>query len=301
MASQQHGLGRGLSSLIPPKRNPAVSLVPVPVSPAVPPKQDEHATDRVVLEIPVAKILPNPHQPRVDFAEDRLKELADSIRVHGILQPLVVTRRGESYELIAGERRFQAAKQVGLPTVPALVRDAEEQQKFELAIIENIQRHDLNAIEEAKAYRRLIDEFGLTQEDVARKMGKSRSLVANTLRLLQLPAEIQRALLEGAVNEGHAKAILSVEGLEKQMALYEAIRKDGLTVREAEIRSRQLSEKPRKKTSAYDPELQAKEERLAQMLGTRVRIARAGKGGRITIEYYSGEDLEQLLARLKTD
>lgn len=304
--SQQHGLGRGLSSLIPPKQKPAIvspGTVPTaapgnPVSVADLTKE-EHATDRHVLEIPVGKILPNPHQPRVDFVEDRLRELADSIKEHGILQPLIVTKRGESYELIAGERRLQAAKQVGLATVPALVRDVEEQQKFELAIIENVQRHDLNPIEEAKAYRRLIDEFDLTQEDVARKMGKSRSLVANTLRLLQLPAEIQRALLEGTVSEGHAKAILAVEGLEKQMGLYEAIIKDTLTVREAEARSRTVSQKPRRQTVASDPELQSKEEKLAEALGTRVRIARAGQGGKILIEYYNGEDLDHLLEKLK--
>ena len=289
--SQQHGLGRGLASLIPPKvtSDEAGTAVPIPrnASSAVvlrPADADTVARSRTddsvgqsVLEVAVGKIIPNPHQPRVDFAEARLAELAESIREHGIIQPLIVTRRGESFELIAGERRLQAAKRAGLLTVPVVVREAEDQDKFELAIIENIQRHDLNALEEARAYRRLIDEFHLTQEDVARKMGKSRSLIANTLRLLQLPVEVQRALQEEVISEGHARAVLSVPGAEKQMALYEAIVREQLTVREAEARSRSVTPKTYQRTVLSDPTAKQAEEQLMSLLGTRVRVARAGR------------------------
>jgi len=322
--AQQHGLGRGLASLIPPKvtSDDVATTVPIPqraepTPPATLPVAPVTATipvsvpktealkakasdpDRRVLEIPTTLIVPNPHQPRTDFSPERLEELALSIQEHGILQPLTVTKRGETYELIAGERRLQAAKKIGLKTVPVIVREAEEQEKFELAIIENIQRHDLNALEEARAFRRLIDEFHLTQEEIAKKMGKSRSLVANTLRLLQLPIEIQKAILAGIVSEGHAKAILSIESKEKQMAFYEVIVKEQLTVREAEQRARQESvAKVKRHIAMADPHTRAAEEQLADVLGTRVKIAKAGKGGRITIEYYSTEDLEHLIKKI---
>ncbi len=312
--TQQHGLGRGLASLIPPKMTTAdaAAAVPIPKRSEAPlsttePKKAAPVVDfagategQRVLEVSVDHIVPNPHQPRTDFSPERLEELALSIREHGILQPLTVTKRGETYELIAGERRFQAAKKIGLKTVPVIVREAAEQEKFELAIIENIQRHDLNALEEARAFRRLIDEFHLTQEEIAKQMGKSRSLVANTLRLLQLPIEIQKALLATTISEGHAKAILSVEGKEKQLALYDAILKEHLTVREAENRARNASiEKVKRYVAMADPHTRAAEDQLADVLGTRVRIAKAGKGGRITIEYYSQEDLEHLVRRIK--
>ncbi len=312
MSQQQHGLGRGLASLIPPKITPTEAGTAVPIPKKAAPAPVLRPADAVsgvsaavdtahgqsVLEVAVGKILPNPHQPRVDFSEDRLSELAESIREHGIIQPLIVTRRGESFELIAGERRLQAAKRAGLDTVPVVVREAEEEDKFELAIIENIQRHDLNALEEARAYRRLIDEFHLTQEEVARKMGKSRSLIANTLRLLQLPVEVQRSLQEGGISEGHARAVLSVAGTEKQLALFEAIVRENLTVREAEARSRTVTPKTYNRIVVADPAAKQAEEKLMSLLGTRVRVARAGKGGRITIEYYGPDDLDRLMEKL---
>ena len=312
MSQQQHGLGRGLASLIPPKITPTEAGTAVPIPKKAAPATVLRPADAVpgvpaavdtvhgqsVLEVAVGKILPNPHQPRVDFSEDRLSELAESIREHGIIQPLIVTRRGESFELIAGERRLQAAKRAGLDTVPVVVREAEEEDKFELAIIENIQRHDLNALEEARAYRRLIDEFHLTQEEVARKMGKSRSLIANTLRLLQLPVEVQRSLQEGVISEGHARAVLSVAGTEKQLALFEAIVRENLTVREAEARSRTVTPKTYNRIVVADPAAKQAEEKLMSLLGTRVRVARAGKGGRITIEYYGPDDLDRLMEKL---
>jgi len=309
--SQQYGLGRGLASLIPPKkkmeedgtaspfvispisRGMAVPEVPTPVSSPVTPTSG-------LQEVPIEKIVPNPHQPRLHFDEEKLKELADSIKEHGILQPLVVTKTGDQYELIAGERRFQAAKRVGLASVPVIIRDVTEQEKLELAIIENIQRHNLNPIEEAKAFLRLVDEFNLPQEKVAEKMGKSRSAVANTLRLLNLPVEIQRAVSEGKISEGHAKALLSIENGEKQRAVFDLIIKEELTVRETELKVRSIAVKPHVRSAInLQPEILERTEHLTQVLGTKVRIAPSGKGGKVVIEYYSPEDLDGLLRRLE--
>lgn len=265
----------------------------------VPVEQETNIEGEVVLQIAPENIAPNPHQPRLHFDEEKLTELAQSIKEHGILQPLVVTRTGENaYELIAGERRLEAAKMVGLSTVPVLVRDAENRTKFELAIIENIQRHNLNPIEEARAYDRLSKEFDMAQEEIAEKMGKSRSAVANTLRLLHLPVEIQRTVMEGKLSEGHAKALLSLSNPEKQRALFEMIMREGLTVREAEEKSRVASNKPPRRMAEKDPETKAREESLSEMFGTKVRINRSGGGGSIRIDYYSPEEFQNILSKL---
>lgn len=322
--AQQYGLGRGLASLIPPKKKSEnetaqASFQTHPVSTVShtadtdrsdlqtgdgsgstfsASKSDEHHNG--VLEIPLENISPNPHQPRLHFDEAKLEELGASIKEHGILQPLVVTKEGDRYEIIAGERRFQAAKRIGLATVPVVVRNATEQQKLELAIIENIQRHNLNPIEEAKAYLRLLDEFGMQQEAVAKKMGTSRSSVANTLRLLHLPIEIQRAVAEGAISEGHAKALLSIENPEKQRAVFELIIKEELTVRETELKVRSVAVNQHiRSTVVLHPEILSRTEHLTQILGTKVKISPTGKGGKIVIEYYSREDLDGLLRRLE--
>lgn len=322
--AQQYGLGRGLASLIPPKKKaedgsgsspfhtasvprmnplstPPVSgeSVSLPQTPIFPAAKEENGNGSA-MEIPVEKIVPNPHQPRLHFDEAKLEELAQSIREHGILQPLIVSREGDRYELIAGERRFQAAKRIGLKTVPVVVRDVTEQQKLELAIIENIQRHNLNPIEEAKAYLRLLDEFGMQQEAVAKKMGKSRSGVANTLRLLHLPVEIQRAVAESKISEGHAKALLAIENPEKQRAVFDLIIKEELTVRETEMKVRSVSVKPHLRSAiSLNPKILERMEHLTQLLGTKVKIAPSGKGGKVVIEYYSPEDLDGLLRRLE--
>lgn len=311
--SQQYGLGRGLASLIPPKKkmeedgtaspfviSPISRGVTVPADIPAPASSSPAIPTSGLQEIPIEKIVPNPHQPRLHFDEEKLKELADSIKEHGILQPLVVTQKGDQYELIAGERRFQAAKRVGLATVPVVIRDVTEQEKLELAIIENIQRHNLNPIEEAKAFLRLVDEFNLPQEKVAEKMGKSRSAVANTLRLLHLPVEIQRAVSEGKISEGHAKALLSIENGEKQRAVFDLIIKEELTVRETELKVRSIAVKPHVRSAVnLQPEILERTEHLTQVLGTKVRIAPSGKGGKVVIEYYSPEDLDGLLRRLE--
>ena len=298
--AQQHGLGRGLASLIPPKKTPAA---PVDLS-------DTHATSEVVTlknesiagemrDISLAEIVPNPHQPRVYFSEDKLEELAQSIREHGILQPLIVTQnKNNQYELIAGERRFQAAKIAGITTVPVIIRAAVDQEKFELAIIENIQRHDLNPLEEARAYRKLMDEFGLSQEAVAKKMGKSRSAIANIVRILQLPLEIQKALSDNTITEGHARALLSVNNPEKQRALFEMILREGLSVREVEAKAREVSVHSYKRNVVSSPHMKDKEDRLMEIFGTKVKIQQAGKGGKIVIEYYGDEDLDHLMHQL---
>lgn len=327
MASHQYGLGRGLASLIPPKKKiedkeieskentppfqtaPAEHSSPVQATPNVgrvssvpifPLAEESNGNGNGVMEIPVEKISPNPHQPRFHFDKVKLDELAESIREHGILQPLIVTSNGDNYEIIAGERRFQAAKIVGLKTVPVVVRDATKLEKLELSIIENIQRHDLNPIEEAKAYLRLVDEFGMQQEAVAQKMGKSRSAVANTLRLLHLPVEIQRAVAEGKISEGHAKSLLAIENPEKQRAIFELIIKEELTVRETEMKARSVSVRSHiRSASTLSPEIIQKAEHLAQIFGTKVKISPVGKGGKIIIEYYATEDLDGLLRRLE--
>lgn len=323
--AQQYGLGRGLASLIPPKKkaedgggqsspfhtasvpriNPLSAspvsgeIVSTPQAPVFPAAKEEGGNGSA-MEIPVEKIVPNPHQPRLHFDEAKLEELAQSIKEHGILQPLIVSREGDRYELIAGERRFQAAKRIGLSKVPVIVRSVTEQEKLELAIIENIQRHNLNPIEEAKAYLRLLDEFGMQQEAVAKKMGKSRSGVANTLRLLHLPVEIQRAVAEGKISEGHAKALLAIENPEKQRAVFDLIIKEELTVRETEMKVRSISVKPHvRSTSSLNPEILQRTEQLTQLLGTKVKIAPSGKGGKVVIKYYSPEDLDGLLRRLE--
>ncbi len=314
----QYGLGRGLASLIPPRKDDTTpkgspfsypekkssgTAVSFPQEEAFPHTEESSMTSAgrgTPLEIPIDSIVPNPHQPRFKFDESKLAELTESIREHGVLQPIVVTElSGGQYELIAGERRFQASKRAELKTIPAIVRKADEQEKLELAIIENVQRHDLNPIEEAKAYLRLAEEFRLHQDEIAKKMGKSRSAVANALRLLTLPIEIQRAIIEGRISEGHAKALLSIENSEKQRALFEMIVSGGMTVRETEAKVREISVKPHTRRSHnLDPEITAKENELAERLKTKVKIVPVGKGGRVVIEFYSKEELEQFLGRL---
>jgi len=288
--AQNYGLGRGLSSLIPKKANL---------------RGDENTENRSlykavngILEIDIIKITPNPHQPRTHFDEEKLRELAESIKTHGIIQPIVATKVDNGYEIIVGERRFQAAKLAGLKTVPVIVRDATEQQKLELAIIENIQRHDLNVIEEAKAYQELAAEFNLSQEDIAQKVGKSRSAVANKIRLLNLPVEIQKAIIENKITEGHAKAILAIDQPEKQRALFEMILKNSLTVRQTEDKTKEISVRTHKRVIHVDPETKELENKLVGILGTKVKITKSGGGGRITIEYYSDEELNNILSKI---
>jgi ParB family transcriptional regulator, chromosome partitioning protein len=302
------GLGRGLASLIPQKK-------PLPEenkktgenkntpadSPQKTPETQSHENSSAsgnIQEVEITKIFPNPHQPRMDFSPEKMQELAESIKQHGIIQPVVLTENDGQYEIIAGERRLQAAKLAGLSKIPATIREANNQQKLELAIIENIQRHDLNPVEEARSYLKLTQEFGLKQEEVAFKVGKSRSSVANKLRLLGLPVEIQRSLMEGKISEGHAKALLAIENPEKQRALYELIIKSHLTVRQVENKTKEISVKTHKRTINLDPEIKKIEDDLTAKLGTRVKVSKSGPGGRIIIDYYSKEELDNLISKI---
>lgn len=299
--SQQFGLGRGLSSLIPNKQSdaqPTQGADMAPIARTISANDESIRGDNFVIEVDVNQIVANPQQPRHQFDDEKLESLAQSIKMHGIIQPLIVSKKGNLYELIAGERRFQASQRIGLKKVPVIIREASELQKLELAIIENIQRHDLNAIEEGKAYQKLADDFQFSQEEVALKMGKSRSLVANKMRLLSLPVEIQKGLIDGKITEGHAKAILSLDNPEKQRALYELILKGNLTVRQVEEKTKEVSVKSYNRSKNVDPETKKLEEELVGILGTKVRVNKSGDGGKIVIEYYSQEDLDSLLGKI---
>lgn len=260
----------------------------------------EHFTD-----VDIKLVKPNPWQPRKIFKEENLDELAASIKEHGILQPLVVVPMPDgTYQLIVGERRLRASKLAGLPRVPVIIRDRmTEQAKLELALIENIQRNNLDPIEEATAFQQLMDAYGMTQEQVAQKMGKKRTTVANTIRLLQLPLKIQRAIAEGVISEGHGRAILGVMGMEKQLALFDLVVSENMTVREVEEQARQIMQRPKmikmpKSTAPSDPETQAIESELRGKLGTKVKVQKSGESGKIMIEFFSKEELNAFLDKV---
>jgi ParB family transcriptional regulator, chromosome partitioning protein len=281
---RSRGLGRGLGALIG--------------------EQETTRPRETVVEVPVEEIRANPYQPRQVMDDTALHELAESIREHGVLQPIVLRRAGAAYELVAGERRFRAAQLAGLARVPACVRDISDQQSLEIALVENLQREDIGPLEAARAYRRLMDEFRLTQEQVAARVGKSRSAVSNAMRLLQLPPRFLRSLESGEITEGHARAMLGAPP-ERREAILEQVVRSGASVREAEELARGTAASP---DPAYDPaaprdpsrsrpdaNLQAVEARLRQLLGTKVQIRSRGGKGSITIEFYSEADLERLI------
>ena len=283
MSPRKSGLGRGLEALI-----PAV---------------EEEMTTAVqgVIEAPLSSITPNPHQPRAPIRDQDLVELAASIEEHGIIQPLIVTRVPDGYQLVTGERRWRAARLAGLPTVPVIVKDIVPSQMLELALVENVQRSDLNALEEATAYRQLTEEFGLTQEEVARRVGKSRVAVSNTLRLLKAARAVQEALLEGTLSEGHARALLGLEQPQAQAAALKVVLKRELNVRQTEELVRRLLGLHREKQPPARedaPEMLALETRFREALGTKVNLARGKKGGRIVIYFYSEEELDTLYERI---
>lgn len=282
--SASNPLGRGLGSLIPLQTKT--------------PSTKEDPT-REIHRLPLGKVRPNPRQPRTTMVHSDLEELIESVREHGILQPLVVTPKNQDYEIIAGERRFQAAKIVGLKTLPVIIRDVDEQEQLELALVENLQRQDLNPLEEAEAYQRLVDEFNMTQEQVAKRVGKSRSYVANTLRLRTLPDEVKKAILDKKITEGHAKVLLSMETPKEQLDFLHAMLQQKFTVRasEAYVASKRGT-KPLASLKNVDPNLQAQEEALQRILGTKVTLKRTGKGGSITIEFYSTEEMSALIEQL---
>jgi len=282
---KQTGLGRGLGSLIP------QSNIKKTTDPRGSSRSDK------TLEVSLDDIRTNPRQPRKEFKAHELDDLLQSIKKHGILQPLVVTRiEGGKYELIAGERRMRAARTLGMSDVPIVVRTATEQEKLELALIENIQREDLNVMEEAAAYHGLIDEFNLTQEEVAKRVGKSRSVVANTIRLLELPEEMQKALYSGKITKSHGRTLLAETDKKKQKELFRAILAGGVTVRETEAKV--ARKKTAKKSSSKDPNIAAHERKLREILGTKVTIQEKAGKGKIIIDFYSKAELADLLDNL---
>ncbi len=299
MSPTKHGLGRGLGALIPP--GPPAALAPG------------------VREIPITQITPNPHQPRHRIESNTLRELADSIKEHGVIQPLIVTPAADStdaaphYQLIAGERRWAAAKLAGLERVPVIVRGATPQEMLELALVENIQRADLNPLEEASAYRTLMDEFGLTQEQVAARVGRDRTTIANALRLLRLPEEILAALADRSISEGHARALLTVNDTRQQSALLRNVIAQGYSVRQTEEVARRMNAREeatgrrpprsdRSGTNSRDHEMpgatRTLEDDFRKALGTKVQIFRSREGGKIVIYFYSEEELESIYDKI---
>jgi ParB family chromosome partitioning protein len=275
----RRGLGKGLDALIPRADNLGG-----------------------VEQIAVEAILPNPRQPRRDFDPAELEGLAASIREHGVLQPLIVTPEpgSDKYGLVAGERRLQAARIAGLGAVPVIVRTASDQQRLELALIENLQRTDLNPLEAAEGYRQLIDDFSLSHEDVAARVGKTRTTVSNTLRLLKLGEPARQALAEGRISEGHARALLGLPTGQSQTVALGMIESRDLNVRQTESLVRRLAgqRRPARKSRSKSPEETDLEAQLRQALGTRVILRRSGKGGSLVIRFYSDEELNAIIDRL---
>lgn len=283
--SKKRTLGRGLNALIPGGNS----------------EESQNAGARL---LPVTSIQPNPHQPRSVMDSEKLTELAASIKEHGLIQPLIVTQQEGQYILIAGERRWRASQLAGLTEVPVIVKEATPQAMLELAIIENIQRADLNPLEEALAYQQLIDEFGLIQEEVAKRVGKGRSTVANLIRLLNLPAPIQQAVTDGEISGAHGRALLPLPTPEAQLAAMNLIIKQDLNVRQTEnlVKNLLAEQKPAPKPRpTLPPELNDLQRQFANTLGTRVNIERSGKGGRVVIHYYNDEDLQTIYEAIIRD
>ncbi len=251
--------------------------------------------------LPIHLIRPNPNQPRKIFSEVELKELSDSIRIHGILQPIVVRKIDDlNYELIAGERRFRAAQLAGLKEIPVTVKEADTRKSFELALVENLQRQNLGVMEEAKAYHSLIEEYDITQDILADTIGKNRVTIANTLRLLQLPDDVQKMIEENKISAGHAKVLLGLKNPAQQRSAAQEIIKKSLSVRQTEQwLERLLKTNIKSKHSSEDPVYKALTVSLEEQLGTHVRLIRKGKGGRIEIDFYSEDDLERLLNKMQ--
>jgi len=280
------GLGRGLASLI-------------PVGPSLP----EAPVDAPVREVPIERIVVNPYQPRATFDAHDIEALAQSIATHGVLQPVLLTETPEGWRLIAGERRLRASVRAGLTTIPAVIRSADEQDQLALALVENLQRSDLNALDEAAAFRRLMDEFGLTQEQVAQQVGRTRAAVSNTLRLLGVAPELQDALRAGRISEGHARALAGLPDHAEQVRLLALVEQRGLSVRQTEqlVRQQARTDASTSRVSparAGDPDLEHMTARLRETLGTKVVLTPGRKGGRIIIDWYESDDLLRLYERL---
>jgi ParB family chromosome partitioning protein len=280
MATKRMALGKGLGALLP---------------------EFGQAEPGTLLHCGIEEIIPNRSQPRKHFDESKLQELAESIKEKGILEPLIVRRTDQGYELVVGERRWRAAQKVGMKEVPVMIKEVKGKEAFEISLIENLQREDLNPIEAAEAFKHLIDEFNLSQEDLSKRIGKDRSTITNVLRLLKLPLEVRNQLLQNRITSGHARAILSLENKEKQKELCALIIKKDLSVREAEAIAKRWAEKPQKtiapvrKKGDLESQLSSLQDSLRKYLGTKVQITQKDKKGKIEIEYYSHEDLERIV------
>ena len=276
---EKRALGKGLSALIPAR-------------------EDTQENRESVLRIPISKIKTNKYQPRIEFNKEKLEDLINSIKEKGVVQPVLVRKLQDGYELIAGERRLRAVSSLGIDTIPAIVKNVADIDMLELSLIENIQREELNPMEEASAFQKFIDDFDFTQEKIAAAIGKDRSTVANTLRLLGLPKKIQEYISKGAVSAGHAKAMLSLDAETDQIRVCNLVVKKGLSVRETENLVKRRASGEKRVEATKDHGLNDIENQLQQVLGTRVRVFHGKKRGKIMIEYYSNEDLNRILGIL---
>ena len=303
MAAKTKGLGKGLEALF-----GDAEVAPIENRPAASKKQTEGKTDESpsdesgVLYVSIDDIKPNSAQPRKNFDEEKLEELAASIERHGVIQPVVLRKLGIGYELVAGERRWRAARMAGLREIPCIVKELSDEENMLLAIIENMQREDLNPIEEAEGLKQMIDSYGLTQEQVSYSIGKSRPYITNSLRLLKLPGRVQDLTAEGKITTGHARALAAVNSQQKQIALALRAAKEGLSVRQIEALAKEAkapAAKPAKKKEKTADEKRVEEE-LRSVLGTKVNLNRKGNKGKIEIEFYSPDELERLLDLLRS-
>ena len=312
MAGRKNGLGRGLDALFPDKKTASkenevkfTAKVEKKTEPAVKMKNVKERTEtprqkKVPMMVKISMVEPNQNQPRKQFDEDALLELTESVKQYGILQPLLVSEKKDYYEIIAGERRWRAAKLAGLKEVPVIVKEFSEQELVEISLIENIQREDLNAVEEAMAYKRLMDEFHLKQDEIADRVGKSRTAVTNSMRLLKLSAKVQQMLIDEMITAGHARAILAVSDMEKQESLAMRVFDEKLSVRETEKLVKAVLAPPKEKKlhsySAEDAAYENLEEKMKSIMGTKVLIHRKKNDkGKIEIEYYSRDELERII------
>ena len=312
MAGRKNGLGRGLDALFPDKKTASkdnevkfTAKLEKKTEPAVKVRNVKERTEaprqkKVPMMIKISMVEPNPNQPRKQFDEDALLELSESVKQYGILQPLLVSDKKDYYEIIAGERRWRAAKLAGLKEVPVIVKEFSEQELVEISLIENIQREDLNAVEEAMAYKRLMDEFHLKQDEIADRVGKSRTAVTNSMRLLKLSAKVQQMLIDEMITAGHARAILAVSDMEKQESLAMRVFDEKLSVRETEKLVKAVLAPPKENKphsySAEDVAYENLEEKMKSIMGTKVLIHRKKNDkGKIEIEYYSRDELERII------
>lgn len=295
-APKKGGLGRGLDALF------ADVPVKAPKETEVIKNREDGDEKDTVRYVKIHDIMPNANQPRKTFNEEKIEELAASIREHGIIQPIVVRKKSRGYEIVAGERRWRAAIKAELSQVPCLIRNLDDEQNMLIAIIENMQREDLNPIEEAEGLRQMTETFGMTQEQVSRSVGKSRPYITNSMRLLKLPEHIRESIADGRISAGHGRTLIAASDEDMRKSIWEKMIKEGLSVREAEkLAAGSPGAKKRKPASKRkNPDVARVEEDLKDIFGTKVSINAAGKKGKIEIEYYSGDELNRLIELLKT-